>query len=197
MIQGFLLGLAVNIGCLTVCSPILFPFFLSENKKPFLPVLKFMLGRLIAYLFFASFFGTAGLYFNGRINPKIFSVFGIMLSLWLILYALGKLKLNFQACRVTGRYFSGVNFPFFAGIVLGLNICPPFLLGLNRILEMGSLVQSIVFFLGFYIGSSVWLAIFMFNKLLARNQYIRYSAQILSAIVGLWYLTKSILVIIE
>ncbi|MBN1621717.1 MAG: sulfite exporter TauE/SafE family protein [Endomicrobiales bacterium] len=197
MLKGLLLGLANNIGCLTVCSPILLPFLLSEKTKPVMPILKFMAGRLIAYLFFSATFGYIGLYFEGRINPKIFSFFLIILSIWLIGYSLSKTNLNIPLCSWLSKYFSGQNFPLFAGIVMGLNICPPFLIGLSQTLVLGSVFKSVIFFIGFYIGSSAWLVLFLLAGPLSSKKAIRITGQALTLSVGLWYLYKGIIILIE
>jgi hypothetical protein len=197
MIDGFLLGLANNIGRMAVCSPVLLPFLLSKDNNTFFPILKFLTGRLIAYLFFAAFFGAVGLYFEGKVNPKFFSVFTIILSIWLIGFAFGGMNLNFSVCHSANKFFNGRSFPFLAGIVMGLNICPPFLLGLNKILEMGSVTGSIIFFLGFYIGSSAWVALLVLLGPVSKLKQVRSSAQIISILVGLWYLYSSILILTE
>ena len=197
MLNGFLLGLSNNIGCLAVCSPVLLPFLLSERTNPLFPILKFLAGRLIAYLFFAAFFGTVGMYFEGRINPKVFAVLTVILSVWLIGFALGSINLNLSVCRTANRFFKGENFPFLAGIVMGLNLCPPFLLGLNKILEMGSVSASIIFFLGFYLGSSLWVALLIILGPASKLKPVRLSAQAISILVGLFYLYSSISILTE
>ncbi|MCB4791605.1 MAG: sulfite exporter TauE/SafE family protein [Elusimicrobia bacterium] len=197
MIEGFLLGLSNNLGCFAVCSPVLLPFLLSETRSSVFPVLKFLTGRLIAYLFFAAFFGSLGLYFDGRINPRFFSVLTLILSLWLIGFAFGRINLNLSVCRTANKLIPGENFPLLAGIVMGLNICPPFLLGLNKILEMGSVAGSIIFFLGFYFGSSVWVAILIFAGQVSRFKPVKLLAQTASILVGFWYLYTSIFILTE
>ena len=84
MAEGFLLGLSMNFGCMATCLPVMLPFILSGEQTAVYSVLRFMAGRLIAYLLFASSFGYAGLYFYGKVNPDIFALLTIPLALWQI-----------------------------------------------------------------------------------------------------------------
>ncbi len=195
--EGLVLGLAVNWSCVLVCSPVILPYFLSDNIKPLSPVIKFLSGRLIAYVFFALVSGAVGIYFNGRIKPSIFAVFEIALSAWLILYGFGKMTEKLSFCRFMGKWFSGQNFPFFAGIVMGLNLCPPFLLGLERTMGMNSLIKPVLFFLGFYLGSSLWVLGLLFSRFISAKGFVRVSGRVLAVLVGLWYLIDGIKVLTE
>ena len=152
-----------------------------------------MAGRLIAYIFFGFAAGYASVYFEGRIDPLIFSALTLLMSVWLILFAIGKFKHKFSFCGIVAQRFSGKNLPFFMGIVLGLNLCPPFLIGLSETLRMASIIKPVIFFTGFYLGASLWLALFIFTGKLAANKTINAIATITSLLVGFWYLGKSIL----
>ena len=197
IVEGLVLGIAVNWGCVMVCAPVILPYFISDNIKPLRPVLKFLSGRLIAYVFFAIASGTLGIYFSGRIKPSVFAVFEIMLSFWLILYSLGKMTEKISFCGFVGKKFSGKNFPFFAGIVLGLNICPPFLLGLERTMSMNSIIKPVLFFLGFYLGSSLWVIGLLFSEFIAAKAFVRVSGRILAVAAGLWYFVDGIKILTE
>jgi hypothetical protein len=195
--SGFLLGVSNNFICIGVCSPVLLTYLLGIDKKPYLPILEFLLGRLLAYLVFALGSGFMGLYFDGRIDPLIFSIITIILSLWLILFSAGKLGHGSEFCRISAKYFSGKYFPFFWGVAAGLNICPPFLLGLSETMGMHSLIKPVIFFIGFYLGSSLWLIPLLFTGKLAKMREIRLAGKFLSILVGLWYLGKGIFSLIR
>jgi hypothetical protein len=190
--KGFLLGAANNFICIGVCSPVLLSYLLSQDKKPYLPILEFLGGRLLAYLVFAFGSGFLGIYFEGRIDPLIFSIVMILLSGWLILFSIGKLGHNQVICKLSGKYFSGKYLPFFWGIVMGLNLCPPFLLGLSQALEMHSIFKPVIFFLGFYIGSSLWLVLLLFTDKLTKLHWVRLAGRLISFTIGLWYLGRGI-----
>ncbi len=56
-IEGLTLGFANNIFCIGTCVPALLPVVLGQKDKPVYPVLKFMTGRLIAYVLFGQYPG--------------------------------------------------------------------------------------------------------------------------------------------
>ena len=192
MIDGLILGLSNTLGCLSVCAPVLLPFFLTSNQKPIWTIVQFLLGRLIAYFFFALFAGYIGIFFEGRINPDIYYSLTIVLAVWLILFSFGKMQLKNPFCELFGRDLSERHLPFFTGIVLGLNLCPPFLMGLDEVMKFASIGRSLVFFAGFYLGSSMWTFIFLFTEKIQDKKIFKLAGQILGILVGLYFLQKGI-----
>lgn len=195
LFDGLLLGVANTVSCLGACAPLLFPYLLSEERNNLFPLLYFMAGRLAAYMFFAVCAGWAGIYFGGRIDYRVYAALMIALSLWMILFALGRFTAGTRLCGWISKGFSGNSFPFAAGFVVGVNLCPPFLLGLARTLEMRSVTGAVVFFSGFYIGSSAWMIPLLFSGAITRNRYVRIAGQAAALIAGLWYLNKGIAVL--
>ncbi|MFH1421131.1 MAG: sulfite exporter TauE/SafE family protein, partial [Planctomycetota bacterium] len=108
-----------------------------------------------------------------------------------------KMNNNFNVCRLTSRFIPGAGYPLIAGVAMGLNICPPFLLGLSRVLDMGSALKSVLFFFGFYFGSSVWLVPFIFAGRLSKLKWVQTTGRISAVLIGTWYLIKSALILIE
>jgi hypothetical protein len=192
-LEGLTLGLANNLFCVGTCVPALLPIVLGQNEKPVKPIIKFMAGRLAAYILFAAVSGAAGIYFEGRVNPRIFSFFVLALAVSMIVFALGGIKVKLCPAVITN--FTGRHIPLLAGFVMGMNICPPFLLALSKTLELGSVLWSIIFFLGFYLGSSAWLVLFLFFGRLPNANYVNIAGKLLAAAVGLWYLWQAIVML--
>jgi hypothetical protein len=192
MLNGLLLGLSNNLFCFLTCAAVFLPYALASDQQPYKSVILFMAGRLLAYIFFGFAAGYTSLYFNGRLDPLYFSIFTLAMSLWLIMFALGKLKLNVTLCRTLGAKFQGKNLPFFMGVALGLNLCPPFLIGLSETLQMASVIKPVVFFLGFYIGSSLWLVLFLFTDRFRSNKWVAITGQAASLLAGTWFFIKSV-----
>jgi len=192
MLDGFILGLSNTLGCLSICAPVLLPLVLTTGQRPILAIVKFLLGRLIAYFFFALFAGYVGIYFEGRINPDIYYSLTIVLAVWLILFSLGKMQLKNPLCELFSRNISEKNLPFFSGIVLGLNLCPPFLLGLDEVLKYANIGRALIFFAGFYLGSSAWTFLLLLVEKVQNKKIFTLSGQILGILVGLYYLWKGL-----
>jgi hypothetical protein len=193
VLKGFLLGLSNNIFCFFTCAAVFLPYTIASGQKQWKSIAQFMAGRLLAYIFFGFAAGCASVYFEGRIDPLIFSILTLLMSAWLMLFAAGKFKHKFAFCAIVAGRFSGANLPFFMGLVLGLNICPPFLIGLSETLQMASVIKPVLFFTGFYFGASLWLMIFIFTRRLASNKAVNLFAATTSFLVGVWYFWKAAL----
>lgn len=163
IINGFLLGLSTGVFCLGSCLPVLLPFILVEKKTDFLRnlmvVLEFSGGRMVAYLIVGFIVGYLGEKLSPGGSHKFMAAVMVGLSLLLIGYGLVKtfpqVKLCFFINKVTGDF---KRFPFLMGIMLGLNVCPPFLLAVAYTLDNGggSLMGSLFFFC-FFLGTSVFI----------------------------------------
>lgn len=192
-VEGLSLGFANNIFCAATCAPAILPIILADKAKPLYPAARFMLGRFFAYIAFGALSGLAGVYFEGRVNPRIFSVFLILMSLLLIAFSAGLFET--KICPAKYLNFSRANLPLAAGFVLGLNICPPFLVGLSRTLELHNVAASVLFFAGFFVGSSAWLAVLMFFGKLPDSKWLGISGRVIALLAGLWYLREGIIML--
>jgi hypothetical protein len=189
---GFLTGAANSAFCLGACAPVLVPFLLSENRKPLAPVCLFLLGRFIAYIVFAAGAGAAGIYYAGMIPPYWFAVLTCIMAAWLIGHSLGGLRTPRAACSPFTGALSRRGFPFFTGLVMGLNLCPPFLLGLNRALQSGSIITPVIFFTGFFAGSSLWILPALIPGKWNTNEHLRKWGRVIGIAMGAFYLALGI-----
>jgi hypothetical protein len=195
--EGFLLGLANNFACLGVCLPVILPYLLTGTTKPAYPIALFMAGRLLSYLIFGLFAGLAGIYLFQRLDPRVFPALLIVLSLWLILFSVGKLTETRGSCGWISKWFKGRFYPFYAGALVGINICPPFMLGFARAIEMQSILRPMIFFLGFFFGSSLWLIPFLFTGKLTGSNSVRMIGRLASFLAGVWYLGLGIISLLK
>lgn len=191
LVNGLLLGLANNPGCIASCAPVFVPYFFSQDGKPLPPLLQFMGGRLLAYLIFGATAGWLGIYLEGRLDVRLLAVLTLVLALWLIGNALGALRPGTPLCGPLHRRASRT-FPFFAGFVLGINVCPPFLMGMSQAMGMRSVWQPVLFFFGFYLGSSAWMMPLALTGPLVRKPLVTRIGTIIALLVGLWYLVRAI-----
>ncbi|MBI4633802.1 MAG: sulfite exporter TauE/SafE family protein [Deltaproteobacteria bacterium] len=165
--RGFLLGLSSGTVCAAYCAPVLVPYLLGEGRgvlKNFSALTQFLLGRLLGYLSFAVF--AWGIHVSlpqdiTKQNLLIGAAYLILAGL-LIYYSFFKAG---RACpqaggQGTGHRLRDPRSSFFLlslGLVTGLNLCPPFLLAVATASQQATLAQSILFFLTFFIGTSVFL----------------------------------------
>jgi len=197
LLAAFALGLSTGLFCLAWCGAILLPFLLSEQRKlreGFFLVLKFSLGRLIAYILFG--FGVG--YLGYRISD--FSLFHklilpfayIFLSIFLIVYS-KRSWADKKFCLFPKRFASqglsagGGGFPFVFGFLTGINLCPAFCLAAFSAAALGNFWKGGLYFFMFFLGTSVYLFSLPFLGGLSRLKSIRVAARYAALIIGLWF----------
>jgi len=190
VINGFLLGLSTGIFCLSYCAPIFLPQLMSQKDKlkGWGVFIKFNLGRLVAYIIFGAVFGWLGAEHHSQFLQYFTRWIIIILSILLILYGLGLTLPKLKWCAWTKK----IQLPFVSGFLLGINICPPFLLALTYNFQQAGIISGVIFFIMFFIGTTVYLIPLTFFGLLTNKKWIRQSARLAAIIVGLIFLWQNI-----
>ncbi len=197
IIEAFLLGISTGVYCFSQCGIVLVPYIFSEEntkiKDNSIAVFKFLLGRFFAYLLIGALIGFLGQTVNDgfltipeSILGKIVGVSYITLSLLLILNATSHLKKNGNYCRKYNRYKTYLHLPVILGLITGINVCPPFLLAATKVFELGNTVSGMLFFLVFYVGTSLFLLPFSFSGVFKKIEGIKTIAQFTSVMVGIY-----------
>jgi sulfite exporter TauE/SafE len=198
ILKALTLGFSTGVFCLGYCYPILAPIMLSREqpktgdrlKNNVRAVALFLLGRLIAYIAFGAVIGALGHRLKTNQAVQVFIIPALFLLLGLLMVAYGVLQ-NFprwQLCRMASRYFQNARFLFLMGLLAGLNLCPPFLLAMSYVLSLGEIVQGVVFFLFFFLSTSVFLIPFLFSGVLSRFHNVRVAARLTAVIAGGWFI---------
>jgi len=196
ILEGLALGLSTGGYCLGACIPFLIPYMLSEAKSGVFQNLKFILeflfGRLLAYIIFAFVISVLGQNFQGLAFSKILSVAMIISALLMLVYAFAKNfpKLHFCVKIGSNRHFAKM--PFFLGFLIGINICPPFLIGMIKLLELASVAKGLVYFLGFFIGTAFFTLPLLSVTWLTKIKRLQNIGNITAFIVGAWFLLVGI-----
>ena len=82
------------------------------------------------------------------------------------------------------------------GFLLGINICPPFLLSLSYVASLGDILKSVLYFVIFFFASSVYFIPMVFVGMLARIKELQKTAQvsgIMAAGIFMYYGAYSII----
>jgi sulfite exporter TauE/SafE len=204
--EGIILGLGTGTICLAYCGPVLIPYLFGENRNiptNFYYVFLFLTGRLAAYIAVGFIAGTAGTLFLQPSGLKILfiGISYIVLSVLLIIYGfyqfkevcLGKTQTKFALKYAKNRPFL---VPIIGGILTGVNICPPFILAITKAAAAHNIGDSILFFLLFFLGTSVYFIPLPFIGIFKRQQVLRIIGKFASILAGLLYLYKGVLMII-
>jgi hypothetical protein len=163
--SGFLLGLSLGAACLASCAPVLVPWYLAGAARwgrNFLLLGLFSAGRQAGY----SAFGILA----WLIHPAIESVRGsfvfglIYLAMAVMLIQFGRAK-SHSGCVGEGamrRIPAAILarpwiLAVILGLLVGLNLCPPFVAAFTKAAESSSLAGSVGFFVSFWAGTTVYL----------------------------------------
>jgi len=204
LIQPFLLGLSVGIFCLTCSVPFITPYLVSEKrklKKNFKIILEFLLGRLGGSILFGAIFGYLGEKIISQTADLIFISILMILSLVLIFNALGFFPPKADSPRA-GKHksiFCSAKYtklrtktPILIGFLMGINICPPFLMSLAYVFTLHSAIKGIVYFIMFFLGTSLYFLPITFLGQLGKMKEFRLIARIAGLIVGVAFLIYGI-----
>lgn len=203
IIRGIVLGFSAGIFCIGFCYPVLAPLMLSKQEAGFkssvISLAVFILGRLVAYLLFGAVFGLVGGMisslptFRSVILPIAYLVLGILM----ILYGLVTSFPHCSVCRSFDKYFQNRKSNLIFGFLTGINICPPFLLAITTATDLGKPWYGIVFFFFFFLATTVYLLPFLFSGFINKFKDIRIAARVVAVISGLWFIYRSLEVILR
>jgi endonuclease YncB( thermonuclease family) len=191
--SGFLAGLSVGTTCLGLCLPIFLPILLSQKrtaKKSFFLVMEFSLGRLIGYLFFGLIFGFLGQMITSNFIHYIVSLATLWLGILMIVYSMGVIDKKFCAALP----FAQIKWPFLLGFLTGVNICPPFLASLTYVFNLKDAIASLIFFLMFFLGTSVYIVPTAFLGVFTKINWLPKLARVSGVIVGLYFILNTLIV---
>lgn len=194
ILKGLVLGFSTGVFCLGYCYPILAPIMLSRKERTFkttsISVGLFLLGRFVAYILFGLIFGIVGQYivlfpiFNKIVLPSIYAILGVLMVIYGIIQSLPR----WQFCLALEKRFQDSKYLVLVGFLAGINICPPFLLAITTAISFGGVIKSVIFFVFFFLATSVYILPFIFSGLLSRFNDVRIAARITSVIAGIWFI---------
>jgi hypothetical protein len=82
------------------------------------------------------------------------------------------------------------------GFLAGLNLCPPFLLAVTTVIDVGGALRGMLFFFVFFLATSVYLVPLLFSGFAARLGAVRVAARAASVVAGAYFLFLGILTLV-
>jgi sulfite exporter TauE/SafE len=192
VIEGWLLGLSTGPYCLGACAPFLVPFLLAEGattwRRNAALVAEFLLGRLVAYLAFGAVIGWLGDTLKPHLSQRLASTALVVTSALMILYAVVKGLPRWKLCAATAQRLPLQRLPFVLGLLIGINACPPFLVAMARIIQLGGAATGAIFFLGFFAGTTLLTIPLLAVSPVTRSRRAQRLGTLATVLVGLWFL---------
>lgn len=173
------------------CAPALVPLLMSSERSNWLerwrPLLWFLFGRFLAYMTCGIAAGLIGQYLFHTISAVITAWLYLAISLLLLVFAFKRKQTDSSLCRRLYQQRSGRNAFFMLGLLLGFNLCPPFLAAFSDVLAVGQVLYGAVFFLCFFIVTSLFFLPLAFLGLLGVQREFRTIGRIAAALSGCVY----------
>lgn len=194
LISPFLAGLSVGLYCFSYCLPFIAPFMVAQegtNKKNLSVLLRFITGRFFGYASFGILIGYLGEKINGEAINLALSVSLMLLSITLFLHAVGLLRADKSAlCARLSAHSS--KFPLIMGFLMGINICPPFLMSLTYVLTLHSMLKGLLYFVMFFLGTSIYFLPFFFLGLLNKMKEFQLAGRVGAIVVSSLFFIYSV-----
>jgi sulfite exporter TauE/SafE len=201
--EALVLGLASGPACLASCGPVVVPSLLAERTGLRLNVRHlslFLTTRLAGYLVFATVTWELGTLISSQAPNRslIFACIHLLLSCALLWYAYSAGRACAHSASgsqlVTIGGPSGHRIPGAAalGFLTGVSLCPPFVAAGVRAAETSSLAAALLFFIVFFLGTSIWMVPFAGFGWVRRNEAVTTVARMAMALIALYYVLTGV-----
>jgi sulfite exporter TauE/SafE len=194
VVRALLLGLSTGLFCAGFCVPLVGPLLLSEEnrsvRRSASRVGLFLAGRLVAYLLFGLVFGALGdaltrvWGIKAVLLPLVYAILGVMM----IVYAVVQSFPHVGLCRAVSPRIRSGWYIALVGFLAGINLCPPFLLAVTTVMDIGGPLRGALFFLVFFLATSVYLLPLFFAGLVSRFSAVRFAGRVAAVLAGLYSL---------
>jgi sulfite exporter TauE/SafE len=192
--KALLLGLSTGLFCAGFCVPLVGPLLLSDEnrsvKRSASRVGLFLAGRLVAYLLFGLVFGALGAALSRIwgiktvLLPLVYALLGVMM----IVYGVVQSFPHIGLCRALSPRIRSGWYLALVGFLAGINLCPPFLLAVTTVVDIGGAWRGALFFFIFFLATSVYLLPLFFAGLVSRFAVVRFAARVAALLAGFYFI---------
>ncbi len=187
-----MLGLSAGIYCVGSCLAFFMPYLLVEGRQKVLEnlgkIISFMSGRLIGYIAFALIVGFIGSSHQSIFTNRFANICLVVAASLMLIYSLSHSFRDTAFCAALTKRFSLTRVPFFLGLFTGLNPCPPFLVGVARLLTINNILGGVVLFIAFFLGTSVYIFPLAFISYFNKSERIRQIGLMVALLSSIWFL---------
>ena len=191
-VEGLILGLALGTTCLVTCVPVYVPVLMQKERnlmQTIVAIIALSAGRFLSYAAFGLIVGFVGQKFASSVafSHHLVAVSYLAVGSYLIYSAIMTGRKEKGFCPT--RKYAGLRAnPFIVGVVTGISICPSFLGALGRAADAGGAFGGMFLFIGFFIGTTLYVLPFGFLSFLSKNKIFRLVGAVASIVAGVWFL---------
>ncbi len=191
--QALSLGASAGLYCMSKCAPSLASLLLIAPQKGIKSGIcllgMFLAGRLVAYCLLGALAGLAGSFGGALPHSMLFFALTDM-ALGVMLIAQAFYRRRCTGCTGGQMVLGTKKTLFIAGVLNSVTLCPPILLAFSVAVENGSPLRGLLFFLLFFLASSVYLLPFSLLSVKVQHRYMVSFSKIVCAGVGLYFVYR-------
>jgi hypothetical protein len=197
MTDSLILGLSSGSACLATCGMVMFPYLMARSagtKRIATDLTIFLITRLLVYLVLATIswlFGQA-IFSNPVVRNVVPGVFYITFAAMLIWFSISNIRSNDCPAKVITAINNKKLVPVLLGVVNSIGFCPALLIILTKGATQGTLVQSYLAFLAFFIGSSVWFLPLPLAGKIRKKEVLKTIGLLATGFAGMIFMIKGI-----
>ena len=197
MTDSFILGLSSGSACLATCGMVMFPYLMAGVagvKRIAADLSLFLLTRLIIYFILATlswYFGQA-IFSNPVVRNIVPGILYILFAVMLIWYSISKNRNPECPAKIVKTVNNKRLVPLFLGVVNSLGFCPALLLILTKGATQGTVIQSYLAFLAFFIGSSIWFLPLPLAGRIRKKEVLKTIGILATGLAGIIFMIKGI-----
>jgi sulfite exporter TauE/SafE len=197
MTDAFILGLSSGSACLATCGMVMFPYLMAGSsgvRRITTDLSVFLITRLVAYFILATlawYFGQA--FFSDPVIRNIVpGILYIVFAVMLVWYSIDKSSNHACPAKIVKTVNSRRLVPLFLGIVNSFGFCPALFIILTKSATQGTIVQSYLAFLAFFVGSSLWFLPLPLAGKVRKKEVLSTIGLLATGLAGIIFMIKGI-----
>lgn len=197
MADSFILGLSSGSACLVTCGIVMFPYLMAGSagvKRITIDLSLFLFTRLVIYFILATlayYFGQA-LFSNQVVRNIVPGILYIVFAVILVWYSISKNRTQECPAKIVKTVNNHRLVPIFLGIVNSLGFCPALFIILTKSATQGTLMQSYIAFLVFFIGSSIWFLPLPLAGKIRKREVLKTIGVLATGLAGIIFMIKGL-----
>jgi uncharacterized membrane protein (DUF485 family) len=197
MTDSFILGLSSGSACLATCGMVMFPYLMAGSagvRRISIDLSLFMFTRFVIYFIMATFawyFGQT-LFSNPVVRNIVPGILYIVFAILLVWYSIDKNRKRDCPAKVVKTVNNQSLVPILLGIVNSLGFCPALFIILTKSATQGTLIQSYLAFLSFFIGSSLWFLPLPLAGKIRKKEVLKNIGILATGLAGIIFLIKGL-----
>ena len=197
MTDSLILGLSSGSACLATCGMVMFPYLMAGSagvKRIAIDLSLFLITRFVVYFILATlawYFGQA-LFSNPVVRNIVPGILYIVFAVMLVWYSISKNRNPDCPAKIVKTVNNHRLVPILLGLVNSLGFCPALFIILTKGATQGTLIQSYLAFLAFFIGSSLWFLPLPLAGKIQKKEVLKNIGILATGLAGIIFMIKGL-----